>query len=65
MVAIQYIFAKKFDKVFAYDYSSAMLEKASIVLKNANNISLGKLDILDDKLNEKSDVVITKRMLIN
>ena len=58
-------FAKKFDKVFAYDYSSAMLEKASIVLKNANNISLSKLDIIDDKLNEKSDVVITKRMLIN
>jgi len=58
-------FAKKFDKVFAYDYSSAMLEKASAVLRDASNISLGKLDIINDQLNEKSDVVITKRMLIN
>ena len=58
-------FAEKFNKVFAYDYSSTMLEKASKVLSDAENISLSNLDIIEDQLDQKSDVVITKRMLIN
>ena len=42
-----------------------MLEKASKVLSDAENISLSNLDIIEDQLDQKSDVVITKRMLIN
>jgi len=58
-------FSKYVDKTFAYDYSQAMLEKASLNLSEINSVSLNQIDILEDELVQKSDLVITKRMLIN
>ena len=58
-------FAKYVDNVFAYDYSSAMLEKASKNLDGIKNVSLSQLDMLKDDITTKTDVAITKRMLIN
>jgi len=58
-------FAKEVQKVFAYDYSDAMLEKASKTLKDVKNVNLNKLNILEDSFEEKTDIAITKRMLIN
>lgn len=58
-------YAQNVKKAYAYDFSDAMLEKASIVINETSNISLGKLNILEDNLLQRSDVVITKRMLIN
>lgn len=50
-------------KVFGYDYSSAMLKKAKIIAKG--NIALSRLDLLQNRLDKKFDIVITKRCLIN
>jgi SAM-dependent methyltransferase len=58
-------FSKYMDKVYAYDYSKAMLRKASINIAGIDNITLNEFDILNDQLEQKTDVVITKRMLIN
>ena len=58
-------YASLVEKVYAYDYSNSMLAKATTTLKNISNVTLNKLDILKDDLLIKSDIVITKRMLIN
>lgn len=58
-------FASHCEHVFAYDYSSAMLEKASINLNDSANVTLNLLNLLEDDLDQKSDLVITKRVLIN
>lgn len=58
-------FADQVEKVYAYDYSSAMLTKAKKTLNDTNNVSLDHLDILQDSIDQKSDIAITKRMLIN
>lgn len=58
-------FSKYIDNVYAYDYSKAMLKKASRNIAEVDNIKLSELDILNNQLEQKSDVVVTKRMLIN
>lgn len=58
-------FAENFEKVYAYDYSNAMLTKASKTLSQASNITLQHLDVLQNDINPITNVVITKRMLIN
>ena len=58
-------FSKYVDKVYAYDYSSAMINKASDNLDTINTVCLSKLDIINDEIDQISDLVITKRMLIN
>ena len=50
-------------RVFGYDYSSAMIEKAR--KRHKDKIKLFHFDILQDNLSEKFNVVITKRCLIN
>ena len=58
-------FSKYVDQVYAYDYSSAMVDKASDNLGSIDTVYLGRLDIINDKIEQMSDLVITKRMLIN
>lgn len=58
-------FAKLVDKVFVYDYSQSMLAKATKNLYNSSNVVLNHFDILQECLEQKTDVAITKRMLIN
>lgn len=56
-------FAPFAKKVFGYDYSSSMLEKAK---KNTKGrVDLSRFDLIKDELPGKFDVVITKRCLIN
>ena len=50
-------------KTFGYDYSPAMLKKAKNIAKG--NIALSRFDLLQDRLDDKFDIVITKRCLIN
>ncbi len=58
-------FSKHVNEVFAYDYSLAMLKKASKTLENVDNVTLDSLNILEDNIEQKTDLAITKRMLIN
>jgi SAM-dependent methyltransferase len=58
-------FAKHVDQVYAYDYSSAMLDKAFNNLGAIDAVYLGELDIINERIEQMSDLVITKRMLIN
>lgn len=58
-------FAQYVNKVYAYDYSKAMLSKSADIIKGIDNISLDELNILEDQINQKTDLVITKRLLIN
>tara|TARA_B100000315_G_C14468083_1_gene536966 strand:+ start:211 stop:957 length:747 start_codon:yes stop_codon:yes gene_type:complete len=53
--------------VDAFDYSGKMIKKASntINANEKNNISLFKLDLINDQINNSYDTVITKRTLIN
>lgn len=58
------IYFRRYAKeTFGYDYSSAMLEKAKNIAKGS--IVLSRLDLLQDRLDKKFDIVITKRCLIN
>ncbi|MHB8155166.1 MAG: class I SAM-dependent methyltransferase [Candidatus Omnitrophota bacterium] len=56
-------FSRYAKKTFGYDYSLAMLNKAKNIVKD--NIVLSHLDLLQDRLDKKFDIVITKRCLIN
>jgi len=58
-------FSKYCKKLFAFDYSSAMLKKAKKNLENEKNIVLNELNILENDIKGNFDTVITKRMLIN
>lgn len=58
-------FSQYVDQVYAYDYSTAMIEKASKNLNSIDSVYLDKLDIINDKLVQESDLVVAKRMLIN
>jgi ubiquinone/menaquinone biosynthesis C-methylase UbiE len=58
-------FSKYVDQVYAYDYSSAMIDKASDNLSSIDTVHLGKLDIINEKIEQTSDLVLTKRTLIN
>jgi ubiquinone/menaquinone biosynthesis C-methylase UbiE len=58
-------FAQYVNKVYAYDYSKAMLSKSADIIEGIDNISLDELNILEDQINQKTDLVITKRLLIN
>jgi len=58
-------FSKYVDQVYAYDYSSAMINKASSNLSSIGTTNLSKLDVINDKIEQMSDLVITKRVLIN
>jgi|SRR5208283_849340 len=50
-------------EVFGYDYSAAMIEKAS--LRSQGRIKLSQFDILKHELERKFDVILSKRCLIN
>lgn len=58
-------FAKYFERVYAYDYSNAMLTKASQTLSQTSNVTLQHLDVLQNEITPETNAVITKRMLIN
>ena len=58
-------FSKYVEQVYAYDYSSSMIEKASSNLNSIDTVHLSKLDIINEDIDQISDLVITKRMLIN
>jgi len=51
------------EKVFACDYSLAMLKKAKNIA--GDNLNIYKLDLMYDEIEPPVDVVITKRCLIN
>ena len=53
------------EKIYAYDYSNSMLDKARKKVSKYRNIHIDRLDILIDPIPHISDAIITKRMLIN
>lgn len=58
-------YTKYAKKIMALDYSDAMLKKATITIRDKNNITLSKFDLMREQLPVKADIIITKRCLIN
>lgn len=61
-------FSEFANRTFAFDYSDTMLKKAKkniAKIKGNSKIRIGKLDLINDEISNKADVVISKRCLIN